>query len=121
MRIQVSESFTFEAAHYLDGLGKANSNIHGHSHEVTITIEGYTDDMRKPWLLEQSKFRKVFKPIIKKLDHSLLNDHMEETTAEGIAQYIFDEIDYIEKPKENIWLHSVEVRKVGMSAKVFND
>jgi 6-pyruvoyltetrahydropterin/6-carboxytetrahydropterin synthase len=121
MRITVAQSFTFESAHYLKGLGKGNAGIHGHSHEVVITIEGDTEHMRKPWLMEHSKFRKTFKPVIDRLDHSLLNDIMEDTTAEGIAIWIFDEICKLGGSPKHVRLYSVEVRKVGMSAVVYND
>ena len=43
MKTRVTERFTFEAAHRLDGIGKENATIHGHSHEVFVTISGEPD------------------------------------------------------------------------------
>ena len=116
MKTKVTERFTFEAAHRLEGIGAGNSNIHGHSHEVFVTLTGEPDP-DYGWVVEQSKFKGIVQPVIDRLDHRYLNEILKQTTAEGIALYLFEEI------KNNITfneinLMSVKVCKVGMCAEV---
>lgn len=119
MKIKVTEKFTFEAAHRLEGIGAGNSNIHGHSHEVFVTLTGKPDS-DYGWVIEQGKFRGIVQPVIDRLDHRYLNEILRRTTAEGIALYLFEEI------KKNITFNrlglvSVKVCKVGMCAEVSSD
>lgn len=88
MKYQVTEKFTFEAAHYITGDKEEYSNIHGHSHIVYVTVTG---KMQPPqgWIIEQTQFRKIVNSEISKLDHTLLNNKVEFTTAEGIAKHLF--------------------------------
>jgi 6-pyruvoyltetrahydropterin/6-carboxytetrahydropterin synthase len=119
MKTRVTERFTFEAAHRIDGIGKENATIHGHSHEVFVTINGEPDP-RYGWLMEQGEFQKKCKHIIGYLDHSYLNEFMEQTTAEAIARHIFLRLSENRFP-DHITLESVRVCKVGMCAEVSND
>ena len=50
MKTKVTERFTFEAAHRIEGLGNKNSRIHGHSHEVYVIISGEPDE-RYGWVI----------------------------------------------------------------------
>jgi len=119
MKTKVTEKFTFEAAHRIEGVGKENARIHGHSHEVYVTISGEPDP-RYGWLMEQGEFKKKCKHIIGYLDHSYLNEFMELTTAEAIALHIFSRLSEDRFPS-HITLESVKVCKVGMCAEVSND
>lgn len=116
MKTYITERFTFEAAHRLDGIGNKNATIHGHSYEVFVTISGEPDS-RYGWLIEQGEFQKRAKHVIGYLDHSYLNEFMELTTAEVIAQHIFLRLSENRFP-DHITLESVKVCKVGMCAEV---
>ena len=119
MNVEVTEKFRFESAHRIDGIGKENSCIHGHSHKVFVTISGKIDP-EKGWLIERGDFRKRVKGVVKYLDHSYLNEFMDQTTAEALARHIFLRLQEDRFPR-NIKLVSVKVCKVGMSAKISND
>jgi 6-pyruvoyltetrahydropterin/6-carboxytetrahydropterin synthase len=119
MKTRVTERFTFEAAHRIEGIGKENARIHGHSHEVFVTISGEPDP-RYGWLIEQSMFRGKVQLLINDFDHRYLNEFMEQTTAEAIARHIFLRLSENRFPK-HIKLESVRVCKVGMCAEVSND
>jgi 6-pyruvoyltetrahydropterin/6-carboxytetrahydropterin synthase len=119
MKTKVQERFTFEAAHRIDGIGEGNATIHGHSHEVFVTISGEPDP-HYGWLMEQGEFQKKCKHVIGYLDHSYLNEFMEQTTAEAIAKHIFQRLSENRFP-DRIKLESVRVCKVGMCAEVSDD
>ena len=56
MKTKVTERFTFEAAHRIEGLGNKNSRIHGHSHEVYVTISGEPDE-RYGWVIPHEELQ----------------------------------------------------------------
>lgn len=111
----VTEIFTFEAAHYITGDRPKYADWHGHSHVVNVTVQG---DLQMPfgWIIEQSQFREIVNSEIEKIDHTLLNQKMENTTAEGIAMYLWQKLR-TEFPK-GVSLESVEVCKTTTKAKI---
>mgnify|MGYP001254838738 CR=1 FL=1 len=113
MKTYITERFTFEAAHKLDGLDPANARIHGHSHEVFVTISG-EPDRRYGWVITHSEIREQIAPVVASLDHQYLNDFIAQPTAEMIAEYIYTRINL----GASIALESVKVCKVGMCAEV---
>ena len=119
MKTKVTERFTFEAAHRIEGIGKENARIHGHSHEVFVTISGEPDPQHG-WIMEQGQFRRKVQLIVDYLDHSYLNEFLEQTTAEALAKHIFLRLSENRFP-DRIKLESVRVCKVGMCAEVSDD
>jgi len=72
---------SFDSAHRVPGETKCN-NLHGHTWKVEVEMTG----------VDHPKFRMMvdfitIKPIIKALDHILLNDHFKNPTAENLARY----------------------------------
>jgi len=116
MSVAVTELFTFEAAHRIEDSRPEYANVHGHSHEVLVTVEG---DVTTPqgWLIEQADFRKIAGYHVSKLDHCYLNEILEKVTAEAIARHLFHCISRSDFP-HGVSVKSVEVRKTTTRAKV---
>ncbi len=115
MKTKVTEKFTFEAAHKLSGAGGKNAKIHGHSHQVYVTISGEPDS-RHGWVMPQDEFRRIAGAMVDQLDHTFLNDFIEQPTAEMIAHHLWFGLMY--KFPDGVILESVKVCKVGMCAEV---
>ena len=90
----IRKEFTFEAAHYLQGLPDSHpcSHVHGHSYKVVLEF--------KSWKLTDVGFVKDYRELDQvktwldgSFDHTVLNDALENKlnpTAENLALYIFN-------------------------------
>ena len=104
----ISKWYTFEAAHQLEGHDGHCANLHGHSYQVCILLQGqvqfkeYRDRAaaeitppqfpKEGFVLDYADIDKEVAPIIQELDHSDLNVVVGQfcrTTAENIACYIW--------------------------------
>ena len=84
------KDFSFEAAHQLTKVptGHQCGRLHGHSYKVRIHCEGILNPAND-WVVDYADIAKATRPIIEKLDHTFLNDHMDfETTAENLAWWL---------------------------------
>ena len=103
---QLWKDFRFEAAHQLTKVGEEHpcGRLHGHSYKVRIHCRGKLDP-EKEWVVDYADIAAATLPLIEKLDHTLLNDHLDfETTAENLAWWLGETI----KPALPS-LHAVEV------------
>lgn len=88
------KDFSFEAAHQLTKVstGHQCGRLHGHSYKVRIHCEGKLDPSHD-WVVDYADIAKATRPIIDKLDHTFLNDHIDlETTAENLAWWIMQQL-----------------------------
>lgn len=84
------KDFSFEAAHQLTKVpaGHQCGRLHGHSYKVRVHCEGKLDPL-KDWVVDYADIAKAVRPIIEKLDHTFLNDHIDlETTAENLSWWL---------------------------------
>ena len=77
--MKTKENSTFEAAHRIEGIGKENARIHGHSHEVYVTISGEPDE-RYGWVIPHEEFRTKVGAIVNRC-HTYLNEFIKNPTA----------------------------------------
>lgn len=98
MRVRLSKTFRFEAAHDLPTFpdGHKCRRLHGHSFRFDVVVEGEVDPA-KGFLIDYGDIKAIVDPIVKELDHYYLNDikGLENPTSEMIAVWLFDRI----KPK----------------------
>ena len=99
--------FKFDAAHNLTKYHGKCEKLHGHTYRVVITIEGKPD--KEDMVMDFAELKEIVKKeAIDILDHSYLNDLIENPTAENIARWIWQRIyDRIKAP--NRCLFEVEV------------
>jgi 6-pyruvoyl-tetrahydropterin synthase len=85
VNVTVTRIYTFEAAHRLpDEFGGPATRLHGHTYTVRVTTPGgvRTEDTDATW-----------ETLRADLDHSLLNDVVDDTTVEGLAAFLLHELD----------------------------
>lgn len=84
MRTSVTRSFTFEAAHRLPWHPGRCRNLHGHSYRLEVTVEGPVDE--NGVVLDFDDLKAVVqREVVDRYDHTLLNDLLDNPTAELIA------------------------------------
>lgn len=95
MRVSLTKSMDFEAAHFLPTFPEGHKcrRMHGHSFKVEVIIEGELDE-QKGYLQDFGEVKAALKPIHDALDHRLLNDidGLANPTAELLAKWIYDRL-----------------------------
>ena len=95
MRVRLSKSFHFEAAHDLPTFpdGHKCRRLHGHSFRFDVIVEGDVDPA-KGYLIDYGDIKKAAEPIVKQLDHYYLNEieGLSNPTSEVLAKWIFDKL-----------------------------
>ena len=89
--ITITKIFEFEASHHLPYHEGACHNLHGHSYKLEVTVGGErkadTEDPECGMIMDFSNLKDIVgKRIIRKVDHSNLNDHWHNPTAEIMVQ-----------------------------------
>jgi 6-pyruvoyltetrahydropterin/6-carboxytetrahydropterin synthase len=87
--IEISQEFTFDAAHFLDGAPEYR-RMHGHSFYAEVTLRG-EPDAASGILRDLGEVNAVLAIIREALDHRLLNDveGLGKPTLENLAKFIF--------------------------------
>lgn len=95
MRISLTKTIDFEAAHWLPTFPEGHKcrRLHGHSFKVDIVIEGEVDPS-KGFLQDFGEIKQVTEPVRRQLDHYCLNDieGLENPTAEMLAKWVYDRL-----------------------------
>jgi 6-pyruvoyltetrahydropterin/6-carboxytetrahydropterin synthase len=87
--MHLTKRFSFEAAHNLIGYKGKCANLHGHSYVLEVTVEG--EPKHDGMIIDFYDVKKIVEEkIIEKLDHTYLNDIIEQSTAERIALWIWN-------------------------------
>lgn len=114
MKISLTKTIDFEAAHWLPTFPEGHKcrRLHGHSFKVDIVVEGEMDE-QAGYLLDFGDLKQIVQPLRDRLDHRLLNDieGLSNPTAELLARWIYDRL----KP-ELALLALVRVRETCTSA-----
>ena len=88
MNATVVKRASFDAAHFLPNHPGKCANMHGHHWVVEIGIEGLVDE-KSGMVTDFKNVKTLLSPIIEGFDHQVLNEFLDQPTAENIAQYIF--------------------------------
>lgn len=95
MDCELIHEFHFESAHFLPNvpLGHRCKNMHGHNYLVEVRLRGPIDP-QTGFLIDFFEVQKVADPVIKEMDHCVLNDikGLENPSAENIARFIFEKL-----------------------------
>jgi 6-pyruvoyltetrahydropterin/6-carboxytetrahydropterin synthase len=95
MRVRLSKTFRFEAAHDLPTFpdGHKCRRLHGHSFRFDVVVEGNVEPA-KGYLIDYGEIKTIVDPIVKRLDHYYLNEieGLSNPTSEVIAQWLWDRI-----------------------------
>jgi 6-pyruvoyltetrahydropterin/6-carboxytetrahydropterin synthase len=93
MKVELTRSYRFEAAHRLPMVPPDHkcARMHGHSFEIEITVAGPLDE-KMGWLIDYADITKVVEPLLKnELDHRSLNDvpGLENPTSEVLCDWLW--------------------------------
>jgi 6-pyruvoyltetrahydropterin/6-carboxytetrahydropterin synthase len=95
MHVQLSRTFSFEAAHRLPTFPEGHKcrRLHGHSFKVEIVVAGDVDEA-KGYLVDYGELKAVCEPVLQRLDHQYLNEieGLENPTAEILARWIWRQL-----------------------------
>lgn len=93
MHVELTKSFTFEAAHALPTFPEGHKcrRLHGHSFRVEVRVAG-TVPAERGYLIDYGEIKAACEPVQERLDHYCLNEipGLENPTAENLARYIWD-------------------------------
>ena len=87
--ISVTKNFRFEACHFLPSYVGACHNLHGHSYKLSVTVTGNVqkEGEKKGMIIDFKDLKRIVNEhIIGKYDHSYLNEHFENPTAEVMVE-----------------------------------
>lgn len=95
MKVRLTKTFGFEAAHDLPTFpdGHKCRRLHGHSFRFDVIVEGDVDPAQG-FLIDYGEIKKVVDPILHKLDHHYLNKvaGLENSTSENLSRWLWDHI-----------------------------
>jgi 6-pyruvoyltetrahydropterin/6-carboxytetrahydropterin synthase len=88
--IEISQTFSFDAAHHLSAGAAENRRLHGHSFYVEVTLRG-EPDAASGFLRDFGEVDAGLKAVRELLDHRLLNEveGLGNPTLENLARFIF--------------------------------
>ena len=88
--IEITQEFTFDAAHNLGIGAPENQRVHGHSFYVEVTLRGEADPATGI-LQDLAKVKSALGVIAELLDHRMLNDveGLGAPTLENLARFIY--------------------------------
>ena len=86
------KKFKFDSAHNLVKYHGKCEKLHGHTYTLVVILEGEPDE--EGLIMDFSKLKKVVKEeILNVLDHSYINDVIEQPTAENIAIWVWKRLE----------------------------
>jgi 6-pyruvoyltetrahydropterin/6-carboxytetrahydropterin synthase len=95
MRVELTKSFTFEAAHHLPTFPADHKcrRLHGHSFRIDVHVVGEVDE-QAGFLVDYGEIARVCEPVRRQLDHFYLNEieGLANPTAENLARWIWQRL-----------------------------
>jgi 6-pyruvoyltetrahydropterin/6-carboxytetrahydropterin synthase len=93
--VELVKDFRFEAAHYLPNVpdGHKCRRMHGHSFRGEVAVRGPIDP-HLGWVMDFADLRVATDPIVKTLDHYVLNEiaGLDNPTSERLAIWIWNQL-----------------------------
>tara|TARA_B110001454_G_C12723272_1_gene436177 strand:+ start:13668 stop:14054 length:387 start_codon:yes stop_codon:yes gene_type:complete len=93
--VEIKKSFSIESARFLPNLPSSHpcAHTHGHSFKITLRLQGAID-AKIGWLIDYNDITKTAAPVMKKIDHKLLNDvpGLKNPTTENITVWLFEKL-----------------------------
>lgn len=92
MKLFITKEFKFDSAHNLIRYHGKCENLHGHTYKLKVTLQGEADESSGMVIDFGDLKRIVTDHVIDKLDHHYLNDIVEQSTAENLIRWIWEEL-----------------------------
>jgi 6-pyruvoyltetrahydropterin/6-carboxytetrahydropterin synthase len=82
------KQYNFEAAHFLPFVAEDHQCRRMHGHSYSVVIEVGSEDLEDGFVIDFAEINLFTKPIIKQLDHQLINDFIDNPSSENICSFI---------------------------------
>src|SRR5205814_2347249 len=89
---QIEAEFTFAAAHRLPRYQGKCFNLHGHNYRFQVVLRGEPDPYSGIFVDFGDVEKAVKEHVLDKVDHTNLNDFIENPTAENIATWMWQHL-----------------------------
>ncbi len=90
-KMELSSTFHFAASHFLTQYHGKCEHMHGHNYKLIVTIEG--EIKSNGMILDFKKIKEIVEEkILEKLDHTHLNNLIENPSAENIVVWIWENL-----------------------------
>ncbi|WGS64674.1 6-carboxytetrahydropterin synthase QueD [Marinitoga aeolica] len=88
----VKRIFNFAAAHNLVRYHGKCEALHGHNYRLEVTVEGTPNE--EGMVIDFLELKKIVKDeVLNILDHSYINNIIEQPTAENISMWIWNKLE----------------------------
>ena len=108
MRVRLSKTFRFEAAHHLPTFPEGHKcrRLHGHSFRFDVIVEGDVPP-EKGYLIDYGDIKRAADPIVRRLDHYYLNEieGLLNPTSENLAAWLWQQLKPILPMLSSIVVH----------------
>jgi 6-pyruvoyltetrahydropterin/6-carboxytetrahydropterin synthase len=94
--VQIRKQFAFEAAHVLPYHAGKCSRLHGHSYRLDVTVAGplQADGPATGMVVDFDELARIVRAtVVDKLDHTHLNDAIDNPTSENIIVWIWRRLE----------------------------
>ena len=110
----VTKEFTFDSAHFLTNYYGKCERMHGHTYKLQVTVEGPVCE--NGLVIDFVVLKRIVKgQVLNKLDHQLLNDVLENPSAERLVMWIWDQL----KDLHSLLLKEQDDPNLGKEIRVF--
>jgi len=90
---QIEVDFTFAAAHRLPRYSGKCFNLHGHNYRFQVVLRGDPDPYSGIFVDFSDVEKSVKEHVLDRVDHTNLNDFIENPTAENIANWMWHRLE----------------------------
>jgi 6-pyruvoyltetrahydropterin/6-carboxytetrahydropterin synthase len=91
-KMKACRIFYFDAAHQLPDYRGKCERVHGHTYRLEVEVESEVGE--DGMVVDFNEIKKaVAGGVLEKLDHSNLNDVLENPTAENIVEWIWERLE----------------------------
>ncbi|HVF61277.1 MAG TPA: 6-carboxytetrahydropterin synthase QueD [Thermoanaerobaculia bacterium] len=108
----VFKDFQFAAAHAIRGHTRGCENLHGHNYRVRVHVAADQLD-ELGMVLDFADLKEVVQEVLGPFDHRVINDippfDRRNTTAELLAEFVYQEVERRLAPTERVRVARVEV------------
>lgn len=90
--MRVAKEFTFDSAHFLKEYHGQCERLHGHTYRLRVTVEGPVQ--ANGLVMDFAELKRIVQEkVLKKADHTLLNDFLEQASVENLCLWVWRQLE----------------------------